>query len=294
MLSPRNNRFGIPGVISVIALVFAMFGGAYAATNDGDGAKATASAKGKPGPRGKPGKPGPAGPQGPAGPAGSQGPAGAKGDKGDAGNAGAAGVAGKNAEAIPFAGSKGPIGGVTCTEGGLEVKSASATTLVCNGKKGTNGTNGLSGFTSTLPSEQTETGAYLVSAEEGKGTKFAGVVSTAVSFPIPLPEVIEADHTVFVTQTAPTVPAECEDAGHPDPASAENPEATPGYLCLFESAVSTQGEPPERTLTAPPGEFAGKLQGGGGASVSGFILGLELTAATPFAFSQGAWAVTAP
>src|SRR3954453_7338957 len=53
MLSPLRNRFGIPGVISVIALVFAMFGGAYAATNGGDGAKATASAKqGPPGPRG--------------------------------------------------------------------------------------------------------------------------------------------------------------------------------------------------------------------------------------------------
>jgi len=57
MLSPLRNRFGIPGVISVIALVFAMFGGAYAASNSGDGptasGKATASAK-----RGKPGKPG--------------------------------------------------------------------------------------------------------------------------------------------------------------------------------------------------------------------------------------------
>ena len=42
MLSPLRNRFGIPGVISVIALVFAMFGGAYAATNSNDGGKATA------------------------------------------------------------------------------------------------------------------------------------------------------------------------------------------------------------------------------------------------------------
>ncbi len=281
MLSPLRNRFGIPGVISVIALVFAMFGGAYAATNSSDGAKATASAKGKPGPRGKPGKPGPAGPQGPAGPAGPQGPAGAKGDKGDAGSAGAAG---KNAEAISFIGSK-TIGSVTCTEGGLEVKSASATTLVCNGKKGTNGTNGVSGFTATLPSEQTETGAYLVSAEEGKGTQFAGLVSTAISFPIPLSEVIEADHMVFVAQSA-AVPSECENTEHPEAASAENPEATPGYLCIFESLKST--------LSAPPGEFANKLNGGGGASVSGFILSMELTAATPFAFSVGAWAVTAP
>jgi hypothetical protein len=33
MLSPLRNRFGIPGVISVIAFVFAMLGGAYAANN---------------------------------------------------------------------------------------------------------------------------------------------------------------------------------------------------------------------------------------------------------------------
>ncbi|HKB50891.1 MAG TPA: hypothetical protein VKC63_05620, partial [Solirubrobacterales bacterium] len=67
MLSPLRNRFGIPGVISVIALVFAMLGGAYAASDNGSG-KATASAKAKAGPRGPRGKTGPAGPAGPAGP----------------------------------------------------------------------------------------------------------------------------------------------------------------------------------------------------------------------------------
>ena len=33
MFSTLRTRFGIPGVISVIALVFAMLGGAYAANN---------------------------------------------------------------------------------------------------------------------------------------------------------------------------------------------------------------------------------------------------------------------
>jgi hypothetical protein len=42
MFSPLRNRFGIPGVISVIALVFALVGGAYAAENSGDGAAASA------------------------------------------------------------------------------------------------------------------------------------------------------------------------------------------------------------------------------------------------------------
>ena len=72
MFSTLRNRFGIPGVISVIALVFAMFGGAYAASNSSGGGKATASAKAKQGPRGKTGKTGPAGPAGPAGPVGTR------------------------------------------------------------------------------------------------------------------------------------------------------------------------------------------------------------------------------
>jgi hypothetical protein len=82
MFSVLKNRMGIPGVISVIALVFAMFGGAYAASNDG---KATKSAKTKRGPRG---------PKGAQGPQGSPGPQGAKGDKGEPGVNGKDGVTG--------------------------------------------------------------------------------------------------------------------------------------------------------------------------------------------------------
>jgi Collagen triple helix repeat (20 copies) len=88
MLSPLRNRFGIPGVISVIALVFAMLGGAYAANDSGSGdSKASASAV-KKGPRG------PRGPKGPAGPAGAQGPAGPQGAKGDTGATGKTGATG--------------------------------------------------------------------------------------------------------------------------------------------------------------------------------------------------------
>jgi hypothetical protein len=90
MLSPLRNRFGIPGVIAVIALVFAMFGGAYAASNK-DGGKATASAKAKRGPRGPKG---PKGDPGPAGPQGSAGPAGAPGKDGAAGRSGPPGPEG--------------------------------------------------------------------------------------------------------------------------------------------------------------------------------------------------------
>jgi len=83
MLSFMRNRFGIPGVISVVALVFAMLGGAYAANKSAD-SKASAS-KAKRGPRGPKGPRGPAGSQGPVGPTGAAGAAGAAGKEGPQG-----------------------------------------------------------------------------------------------------------------------------------------------------------------------------------------------------------------
>ena len=93
MFSMFKNRFGIPGVIAVVALVFAMFGGAYAA-NHPAGGKATASAKAKKGPRGPRGKTGPAGPTGPQGSPGASGKDGATGPAGTAGATGATGATG--------------------------------------------------------------------------------------------------------------------------------------------------------------------------------------------------------
>ncbi len=148
MFSTLRTRFGIPGVISVIALVFAMFGGAYAASNSSGGGKATASAKAKKGPRGPKGATGPAGPQGLAGPQGAKGDAGANGSNGTNGTNGA------SAEAVSFAGNQ-----HGCTEGGVEVKSAKPAAFVCNGKKGE---DGETGFTEKLPSGKTETGTWSV------------------------------------------------------------------------------------------------------------------------------------
>lgn len=84
MLSTLRSRFGIPGVISVIALVFAMVGGAYAA-NHSTGAESSKSKKSTKAKRGPRGKPGPAGPQGNPGPAGPQGAPGAPGKEGKTG-----------------------------------------------------------------------------------------------------------------------------------------------------------------------------------------------------------------
>src|SRR3954454_8939303 len=140
-----KEAFGKAGlIVAAIALVFAMLGGAYAATNNGNG-KATASAKAKQGKQGKPGKAGPAGPAGPAGSAGPQGPAGASGAKGDTGakgdqgiqgiqgTPGTPGTPGADGEATTgssFTGER-TVGGVTCKNGGIEYETPAEVTAIC-------------------------------------------------------------------------------------------------------------------------------------------------------------------
>jgi hypothetical protein len=216
MFSTLRNRFGIPGVISVIALVFAMLGGAYAASSDNGAGKATASAKAKRGPRGPKGPAGPAGPQGAAGIKGDTGPKGDKGDKGDTGNTGANGT---SATVASFAGSKG-----TCTEGqgGLEVKSASPAAYVCNGK------NGTTGFTDTLPPGKTETGTWAYSAENlANGAE----VIVPISFPIPLPAPAQGKAFLLTSEEIANEEGEGFEAGCTG--TVESPIAPQGKLCVY-------------------------------------------------------------
>jgi hypothetical protein len=217
MFSPLRNRFGIPGVISVIALVFAMMGGAYAASNGNPLASASKAKKGPRGPKGHKGD------TGPAGPVGAQGPVGAKGDKGDNGSAGANG---KSTETVSFTGSKGPIGGVTCTAGGVEVKSASATTLICNGK---NGTNGQTGFTETLPPGKTETGAWAVGP-----ARLAGPFRVPISFNIPLAAPLASTNVHYINAAGKEVPTPgVEVDSTVCNGTALVPTADPGNLCVY-------------------------------------------------------------
>lgn len=88
MFSIFRNRFGVPGVISVIALVFAMMGGAFAASNGGSNHATASAKKGPRGPRGKTGATGPAGAQGPVGPVGPKGDTGSPGSNGKNGEPG--------------------------------------------------------------------------------------------------------------------------------------------------------------------------------------------------------------
>jgi hypothetical protein len=283
MFSTLRNRFGIPGVISVIALVFAMFGGAYAASNSSGGGKATASAKAKKGPRGPKGATGPAGPAGPQGPAGANGKDGANGTNG---SNGAAGADGANGTGVTATESGTTIEGHCIGVGGSKFVSASGNTYACNGKAGTAGAPGAPGpqgnpWTAggTLPEGATETGAWVVSSETGTGPVAETYAMGSISFTIPLAARLDASHVLFAAENS-AVPAECENPTHTGSASAENPEASPGYLCVYGG---------------PAREHMGAMEvlsasGGPGADISGANVAGIPNAAN--AYALGTWAVT--
>ncbi|HEY5815255.1 MAG TPA: hypothetical protein VIS95_02835 [Solirubrobacterales bacterium] len=261
MFSSFRNRFGIPGVISVIALVFAMLGGAYAANNSGSGdGEASASAKAKKGPRGPRGPKGPAGLAGPAGPQGPAGPAGAKGDTGAAGATGKTGLQGAT-------GATGPTG-ATGAAGATGATGATGPT----GPEGSPWTAG-----GVLPSGKTETGSWggLFDANEA--------FLTSISFALPL----AADIAIANVKAVPkggTPSASCDD-GAGEASSAANPEADAGFLCIF---VADGPVEPEVPVVFKSGVTATTQ----GASRTGAILAGE--SGTPGSVFRGTFAVTAP
>jgi hypothetical protein len=311
MFSTLRTRFGIPGVISVIALVFAMFGGAYAASNSSGGGKATASAKAKKGPRG------PKGPKGDTGPAG---PAGAKGDTGGAGSNGAPGAPGKDGESVkgePIAAGGACGAGVT----GVKYTVGATTTNVCNG---TNGTNGAAGLPAFLPPEKTETGFWSLGPGgvggvdfDAKSTSGQGLQQVPISFPIPLEEAPEITfvwlrYNDFASgYNEPFLPSELEEifeegAEHGCPGFDEGlPLAEAGHLCVYGSftgkvrptgtaipnTIRSSSEPPQiftdvSQAIDPSG--SGKTAGAGKVGTA-----LKLECLTEACEAFGAWAVTA-
>ncbi len=272
-------------ILALVALVFAITGGAFAATDgSGSGAKATASSShatvakkkskkkksssGKPGPRGPAGA---AGAQGPAGAAGPQGPAGASGAKGENG-AGTNGTNGADGKSVVLVNEEPEHceneAGVT-----YEVEGSGKRNEVCSSSGG-----GASvGLPTTLGPEETETGTW---ASETFGLE--GFV--AISFPVPLEAELEGSHVVMVQHPGVSVPAECENGAAP--ASADHPEAQPGYLCVFRGFFETEEETHLGGTRTPSNT-------GAGASTVGAVLGLVSEVASENRGS-GTWAVTAP
>jgi collagen triple helix repeat protein len=220
MLSWLSKKVSVGNVLMIIALVFAMTGGAYAAVRISSINQISPKVR-----KQLQGKRGPVGPQGPAGPQGSPGPAGPQGAPGAPGAKGADGESVKATE-VP---KKVP----TCEEqGGSEFKVAGTTVFACNG---------LTGFTKTLPKGDTEMGAWSITAVLPGTGPFEGMVSTAISFNIPLES---APAQVFVPSGIPA-------AGTGDLASGSNlvtKVSTSSGKFTAESPISGTGIPSGTTI----------------------------------------------
>ncbi len=262
MFSLLRNRFGIPGVISVIALVFAMFGGAYAATNgnplagaskrnhkkSSSGLNSKQKTEVKKIAKGFQGT-GPAGPQGPPGSAGAKGDNGSNGAKGDTGAPGTPGTPGTP-------GSPWTVGG-------------------------------------TLPPNATETGAWSADAAQA----FPGNGKLSISFPVQLEAPLDTDHVRYVGEKGHEWNAvgeeltTAEEEANPNSAffqcegSPAAPEANSGYLCVYATRESHAIGGVGGLLFSNP-----EAVSQGGASVAGTLMQIIETGSEPLAF--GTWAVT--
>lgn len=289
--------------IALLALVFALTGGAFAATGGGGRSHgtltaSTAKAKKKAAPKGARGPAGPKGATGAAGAAGATGPAGAAGAKGENGAAGGAGLQGPAGSAGP-PGPQGPAGEATegtpgasptltqftgqkgtCNEGGTELK-------VGNG----NATYACNGFGSgTLAKGKTEAGAwstnFVASAERQEAI-------SPISFQIPLAAPVEGANSFYITSGEQTSKVYAF-AGTKCTGSAEAPTAGEGILCIYEGEVfaGESGREPAREAILKPGPDAGSSSEGAG--VDGAALAMQYPAGSEAKAAQiyGTWAVT--
>ncbi|HWM62728.1 MAG TPA: hypothetical protein VNP96_01910 [Solirubrobacterales bacterium] len=301
MFSSFRNRFGIPGVISVIALVFAMFGGAYAASNSGEDQKASASAKAKQGPRGPRGKTGPAGPAGPQGPAGAPGakgdtgPAGANGKDGTNGTNGTTGTNGTNGKTV-LSGTAIPTGALG-TDGDFYIETdeqkiygpkANGVWPAGVNLKGANGTNGQPWTPDNeLPAGATVTGAWSFGTLPSPP---AEPLYVPISFPVPLGAELDEAHVHYINPAGKEVvfgeeftPTDCG-SGIGAGVNAANPQAKPGHLCVYAAFTNKLGP-----LGGPIG--IKKASNAAGASTAGALLEWNFMEAN--ARAAGTFAVTA-
>jgi len=260
MLHKFRQQFGSAGLaISIAALVVALAGGAYAATQPGARHKKAApntgltkkqtqqvtaliAAKGG-GPPGTPGTPG------------------APGAKGGPGPEGKPGAPGANVVTFPIA--KGPSDIVCNKQGGteFEVEGKGKPEHLCNGNPAE--------LPPTLPAGVTETGAWAAS-----GNAAGEEAYSPISFPIKLAGFLESAEVKFVTaaqQSAKSVP-NCQ-------GKVGTPTAATKTLCVYEGSLGGAGIPEIYELT--------NLLNG--ASATGAFLFFKSTEAW---FGTGSWAVT--
>jgi hypothetical protein len=271
-----------------LALVFAMSGGAYAASKYVISSTKQIKPSVLASLKGANGKTGPAGAQGPARPAGQQGPQGPKGENGTAGKEGPAGSNGQSVASIALA-----KGNSNCKEGGSEFKTVSGTTFACNGEPASGG-----GFPKTLPAGQTETGAWSFS------TNNESIVVTSFSFSIPLKEALGESQVHYISKTGNELVSLEEEAPSVEcPGNVNEPTAEPGNLCVYEAfttGVEKADDPSTHDVLVaafvnifPPASGPPDAGGSRGSNTSGAGLQFSAEGAGATRLGWGTWAVTA-
>lgn len=256
MFSRLREHFGAAGlVVAVVALVVALTGTALAAKYI-----ITKSSQIKPSVlKELKGKQGPKGDTGAAGASGAKGDAGATGPAGNPGGSGATGATGSTGAGTT--GATGPTGKGT------------------TGPTGAGATGPTGNIGDTLTSGKTETGTWTMPATEVPPS------SSVISFPIPLSASLLGSQMKYIP-SAGSVPTECENTEHAGTASAANPEATKGFLCIFDAIGELEGNAP---LALSP------ATGAGGIETAGTVLVALAKVVGGFAgYAGGTWAVTAP
>jgi hypothetical protein len=263
VISRIHQKLGTAGfVISIVALVAALGGGAYAASGGLSGkqkkevekiAKKLAGAPGATGAQGAKGDPGAAGANGTDGTSGKEGERGPRGEKGEEGE-------------IPNVVQLAPGSDPKCPQGGTEIFNQTGTAYACNGSGG--GGGGGEGYPDTLPEGKTETGYYEFLGQSG--VSFGTFVFSTISFPIRL---ASAPEVVYYNPGSHT-----EEEEEKCPGGADSPEALPGVLCLYREVGGPEPERFVQTNTTPLGPS--------------FII--ENTEEHPAESGLGSWAVTAP
>jgi hypothetical protein len=258
MISKLREKVGTAGlVVAVIALVAALAGVAFAAggltgKQKKEVKKIAKSFQGT-------GPTGAAGPQGPPGSPGAKGDTGAKGDPGDPGEDGKSVVTGTASAG-------------ECKSGGatVEVEGEPPTKKkICNGSPWTVG--------GTLPSEETETGAWGAALDFSAPPQF----NTILSIPIPLPGPLAGGDTEFLK------PGEGETANCPG--TVEEPEAEPGKFCVYSLQLFEAAEASASFIDPSREEEGGGPRNGVGPT------GVEMVLENPAGvFGYGTWAVSAP
>lgn len=242
MLSSIRKHLNPGTATALVALVFAMSGGAFAATgglgspggHDGTAVAGVAKVKkrskatGKAGPRGPQGKQGPqglegpAGKEGPSGPEGKEGKQGLRGKEGEGkeGPAGQPGTNGKEGETVTV--TTLAQGSAGCPEGGAEFSDSSGSATACNGKSAGG----------TLEPEGVEQGLWsMQSNPANSGFKIPeqkydfAETEAIISFPEPLPG------EDFDRVSIHYVPLSVEHTEACPGAKAE--ESVPGTLCVY-------------------------------------------------------------